>query len=225
MHRYDAAALADLYGVHSADRLRSYVATSGALADAFDLYVWNTVLASRLHGSLQAVEVGLRNACDRELTAYFGPSWYSDPTFLTVDPDLRGRIKAARSSGAARGNIIANLTFFFWTKLFDPILPVWLWNNVVRHVLPGAAPRSVQAIHAELEKLRDLRNAVAHLEALHGRNITDDVNRIERVCSWIHPTLESWVRDYNAVTVVSASRPVPNQEPARGLPPWPLRTF
>lgn len=226
MYRYDAIPLAKLQDLHSQDRLGPYLSHAGTLGDAFELYVWNTVVASRFHGSLQAVEVGLRNACHRELSAYFHhPAWYQESAFLALDSELKGQVKSAKKAGPAPGDVVSHLYMFFWNKLFDPSLDPWLWNNVLRHVFTATAPRSPGAILAELEKVRDLRNRIAHLEPIYSRNLVDDIERIQRVSSWVHPTLEEWVRKYDVLTSVLSSRPKPGVEPPRGTPPWPLLTF
>jgi hypothetical protein len=229
MYRYDAHALAELERIHSSERLQPYIlAAGGTLGDGFELYVWNTVIASRFYGSLQAIEVGLRNACHRELTTYFGSQWYADMAFLEmIDPDLRGLVKSAKKnkviSGA--GDVVSHLMLGFWTGLFDPLLAQSLWTPVLSNVFLSHAPISQAAINLELEKLRTLRNRIAHLEPIQNRNLTDDVERIERVASWLHPALEKWIKQYDAVSYALASRPISGFQPPPGMPPWPLDTF
>jgi hypothetical protein len=223
MHRFGPTALVELQDTHSFDRLRSYVATAGTLSDGFELYIWNTVVASRFHGSLQAIEVGLRNAWHRELSAYLGPTWYDDPSFKALDSVLNGYVKTAKGHGPTQ--IIPSLPFYFWTRLFNPAYPAWLWSAVSSKVFTPLAPASPTLIQSELDAVRDLRNRVAHLEPLHTRNLVDDHDRIERIASWIHPTLESWIKMYDAAMSAILSRPVPGVTPPRGSPPWPLHTF
>ncbi|WP_299592843.1 hypothetical protein [uncultured Tateyamaria sp.] len=61
----------------SADRLGTYLAaTGGDRAQAVRLYTWNTAVSAAFYGPLQALEVALRNAMNRELASAYGQTWY-----------------------------------------------------------------------------------------------------------------------------------------------------
>jgi len=78
---YNALALQTLTDVISPPRIASYVAETGDLQSAVDLYVWNVRASATLYGPLSILEVALRNALHRELKSMFGPSWHDDPSF------------------------------------------------------------------------------------------------------------------------------------------------
>ena len=57
----------------SPERLSTYlVAANGDHAAALRLYVWNTEISAALYGPLQALEILVRNAFHRELSAVYG---------------------------------------------------------------------------------------------------------------------------------------------------------
>jgi hypothetical protein len=79
--------LANLEGALSADRFATYLAAVGGDRHrAILLYEWNGAVSAAFYFPLQGVEIALRNACHRELTALFGPTWHNDARFLALDP-------------------------------------------------------------------------------------------------------------------------------------------
>lgn len=43
------------------------------------LYHWNSALSEALHGTLQSLEITLRNAVNDRLRVSFGDAWYDNP--------------------------------------------------------------------------------------------------------------------------------------------------
>ena len=87
-----------------------------------DLYVWNSQIAAAFFESLHYVEVGLRNAIDRELQAAFAEGdnpWFSMP-ILTRESVKRVKDAQRRAGGASprRDKVIAELSLGFWWSLF-----------------------------------------------------------------------------------------------------------
>ena len=69
----DAATAAALSASLSPERLATYLrATQGVMDHALALHVRNAALGSAFFGPLQALEVALRNAMHRELSAAYG---------------------------------------------------------------------------------------------------------------------------------------------------------
>jgi hypothetical protein len=75
----------------SPERLSTYLAAAnGDHAAALRLYVWNTEISAALYGPLQALEILVRNAFHRELSAVYGPTWYDNPQ-VPLTPPARAR--------------------------------------------------------------------------------------------------------------------------------------
>ncbi len=51
-------------------------ATGGDRTNAVNLCTWNTAISAAFFGPLQALEIALRNAMNRELAAVHGKAWY-----------------------------------------------------------------------------------------------------------------------------------------------------
>ena len=227
MRNYSNVDLQALEVIHSSERMQTYrSASAGDLGSAFELYLWNTILASRFYGALEAVEVAIRNACHRELSSYFGLVWYRTNAFWSVSsPYFRDVYRAARRRILRAGNvetpgrIVAEYTLGFWTTLFNTRYAPALWpalGNAFPH-----GPASSRAIAGELGQVLELRNRIAHLEPLLARNLDDDVARLERVSSWVSPTLEHWIQEHEVVREVLVCRALLAATPT----PWSMGTF
>jgi len=93
---------------------------------------------------------------------------------------------------------VADLRFFFWQKMFTARHDARLWDRHLPRVLPtleddsltGRPARSV--VHDELERIRGLRNRIAHHEPIFGRALADDYARLRRVIAWRCPIGAGW---------------------------------
>ena len=110
----------------SADRLGTYLAaTGGDRTRAVRLYTWNTAVSAAFYGSLQALEVALRNAMNRELAAVYGQAWH-DNSKTGLDSGCLVRIEQTKQD--LRKNkypddppqVVASLSFGFWVSLLGP---------------------------------------------------------------------------------------------------------
>jgi len=158
----------------SVDRLSSYLAAAnGDPRHALALYEWNTRVSAAFYVPLQAVEVGLRNACHRELSVLFGTTWPDEPGFLGLDRGFPEQIRGAKerlrrlAQTADTPHIVAELPFGFWTTLLSRRLEHSLWSQGLRRAFPRvqrisriSPARSVVA--DRFDYLRTFRNRIAH---------------------------------------------------------------
>lgn len=88
------------------------------------------------------------------------------PAALTHSKRATGRQKQIQVS---EGKVIAELTFFFWKRLFGPEYEHSLWKPSLRMTFPDRrVKRAEVAVH--LEHIYQARNRLAHHEpVLHGR--------------------------------------------------------
>jgi len=170
----------------SVQRLQNYeLVCHGNIRRALKLYQTNLRLSQAFYPLLSLFEVVLRNALNEELTSHISdPEWLRnqvkgfmvDPSLTFIDP-VSGKpkhnhyLKNCVTNSVKKlippvtqGKIIADLTFGFWTALFDPthykILtgrPIKIFNS-----LPPGTNRNT--IHKKLIRIRDFRNRVYHNE-------------------------------------------------------------
>jgi len=214
--RFDDALLDALVASLSPERLATYVAaTGGDRARAMRLYTWNTAMSAAFYGPLQGLEVALRNAMHRELTAAYGPTWYDHPA-CGFDAGTLNRIAGAKDELRRGGypidppHLVAALPFGFWVALLGRggrgaglgmpkrNYEMTLWRPCLHKAFPHARLQRVQA-HRPLDYLRTLRNRIAHHEPIFTRHLAADFRSILTVTGWTCPSTRDWIDHHSRV--------------------------
>lgn len=163
-------------------RLSKYLkATEGNTQKALELYVLNTKLSAAIMIDLHYLEIALRNKFDQQLVIVFGEDWFKNSNFLSL-LNGRGRSILLKAQSEAerfwpkhlhlpRGKIIAELSFGFWLQLIASKLEHKLWVPCLHKAFNSTAPKR-SVFNQKLEKLRQLRNRVAHHEPVFHMDIT-----------------------------------------------------
>lgn len=176
---------------------------------AVRLYTWNTALAAAFYGPLQACEVTLRNAVNRQLAARYGSWWFRNDTILRGD-ELRMASKAEETitvigKQLTAGRVVAELGFGYWVGLFANIYDQSLWRSDLFKIFRVRVQR--RDLFDQLDRLRTLRNRVAHHEPIFQRNLSDDFDRIDSVLDVLSPEVRDWMRHHSRVYEVLALSP------------------
>jgi hypothetical protein len=185
-------------------------------AAALQLYTWNTAVSAAFYGPIQALEVSLRNSYDQILQRDFGADWWSNPRFL-VTHSLRNPIEDVaadlRNFGkpVSTPNIVASLSFGFWTSLSGPghrnLHETRLWIPSLHAAFPYCVKPGRDKVHAEIEVLRKLRNRIAHHEPVVHWNLQGAYDRLRMVLGWVSPSMIPWVEHHSRVPEILAARP------------------
>jgi hypothetical protein len=196
----------------SIERFRPYVQLAkGDRLAAIHLYEKNARLAGALYSSLQGLEICLRNAIQRALTRGYGVEWFD--RLPALEYPLPEKLAAAKSSVLAAGKqltpgrIVAELSFGFWTALLAGRYEKRLWVPHLHRAFPhafvqsesrrttaGARPKlSRRTIAYRLDRIRYLRNRIAHHEPIIRRSFYADFTDIVEATAWICPTTAAWL--------------------------------
>lgn len=211
----------------SADRLTKYLEHTGDdQTKALQTYTWNTIISAAFYGSLQGLEVALRNAMHRELSRRFGAEWF-DNSEAGLNAGAQTRIAKAREDLKQRGrtveasnsDIVAALSFGFWVSLLrkggdlgtgrKADYDKTLWLPALRMAfLPAAAGGKLQRrqAHETLYRLNDFRNRIAHHEPIFQRDLARDHTRILEMAGWISPVTAAWIDHHSRVPELLARR-------------------
>jgi hypothetical protein len=197
----------------SAARLDEYVkAVGGDVSAAVALYSWNMAVSAALYIPLHWVEIVLRNALHRQLTAVYGrEDWWEADT-------LRG--KFARWVGKARQHwerehpgrragvdeIVSELSFGFWVGLLASRHDRDLWVLALYKAFPHYGGRRDE-LHEKLDSLRWLRNRVMHYEPVHHLNLAADHEKIYRMLGFMEGEAISLLEQLDQTPAVLAARP------------------
>jgi hypothetical protein len=194
----------------SPDRLQPYAVLAGNdKLLSIKLYEWNTGLSESFYGLLQGLEVSLRNAMHSALCAECGrQDWYEVYPLSDPHKDMIRKAKA-RILGDKKplipGKVVSEMTFGFWVVLTSPPYAQTVWDKALHKAFVRKLGR--KAIHRRLEKIRKLRNRVAHHESILERNLKDDFSLIVETVHWICPVTAAWLRANNSFHSRYAEKP------------------
>lgn len=190
-------------------RMTPYVATTdNDWQRGLALYDWNAQVSAAFFESIHYLEVGLRNAMDRQSSAHLGSTWLS-PTSGLLTPRSRQAVTVAfrRAGGgtAPHGKVVAELPFGFWWSLLADEYNRRLWQPVLRFAFDGPVRR--RTLHSELDEIRRLRNRIAHHEPVHSRDLDGDLARLLDIAHRIGPALGAHIAETSRIGAVLAARP------------------
>lgn len=203
---------------------------------AVRLYLWNARLAKAFLFPLQICEVVVRNAVHGALSGVYSPDWILAPPFglngfseashaRALDRLQRRAVRRRRPPPSA-DDLVAALTFDFWSNLFrDDYDAVW-----TAPVLAAAFP-NLPAGEGRIEVQRraagvnDLRNRIAHHEPIHDRQ--DHGQQLSAILELIglrSRAAREFTRRHSTVMVVARVPPTRYaREPGRPLAQLNLR--
>lgn len=203
----------------SPERMATYLkASAGDREKALRLYTWNTAISAAFYGPLQGLEVALRNAIHRQLSAVYGLAWYEVPACGLDAGALRciGEAKQRVGQGGYAldpPHIVAELPFGFWVSLLGRggkgqdgrkrNYDMTLWRRGLYKAFPNSR-RSRAATHQPLDYLRTFRNRIAHHEPIFGRHLQADYQSLLDVTGWICPRTADWIRHHSRVDALLA---------------------
>ncbi len=195
----------------SKERLEPYLNYHGNdLLKAFTHYKSNILISEAYYPLLAILEVGLRNSMDYQLTKKFNDKeWYDHRDFVKIASRFQiDRISQARTNILSEkkeispGRIIAELSFGFWTSLFDTKFEMTLWKNL-RLAFPNCPKnmRKRKTMSTKFNRIRRLRNRIFHHEAISWNlTVLDEYKKeiIEGI-AWLNNELVDWVSELNHI--------------------------
>lgn len=184
---------------------RFYQAARQDTTEASLLYAANIQLSESLYPCLAVAEVALRNALHRQLSYLCrSPDWYLLlPAHDRVLADFRPELDKAqkyirdRRETLSTDKVVAELTFGFWSALFNRAYELVLWKQL-RLAFPHLPKpdRQRATVSATINAVRQLRNRVYHHEPVAWR-LPQLKQQYEQVCTllgWLDPQLLTWLQ-------------------------------
>lgn len=190
-------------------------AANGDHALALELYDWHSELASVSFEAIHHFEVIVRNAIDVALgdgqpQEPLKETWLLD--FDTLQPGAIKQVIVAverieRRKPITRGRVVAGVPFGFWASLFTRHYEE-LWRQRLRRVFSHGAPER-KDLAAPMERVRRLRNRVAHHDCLLAQDIGGVGEDMLRIVAWIDPGAFAWLKSRTRICDLLTERPVP----------------
>ena len=191
----------------SPERLAPYLAKHGGdIKKAIDHYKANIKISESFYPGIAILEVGLRNNIDLQLKRKYGTdNWFDDAIFIRdvssfqIDKisDARRTIHREKKT-VTSGKMVAELTFGFWTSLFDAKFERVLWKDL-RLAFPKC-PKKVRQrknVSSKLNSIRKFRHRVFHHEPISWSITALDNYKKEIIegIHWLNGNLTTFFKD------------------------------
>ena len=207
---YEESEISSLVSTVSSTRISTYRQQVESDAEALQLYTWNTAAAAAFYGPLQTLEVTLRNAVHDLMRKAHGTTWFDNGQLLRQAE--QGKVETAvqhldeLGKQPTAGRVIAELHFGFWVALFANAYDTTIWRTDLHRIFTPRV-KSRQGLHDALDRLRTLRNRIAHHEPIFQRRLQDDYKRICNITGFLSPPTLAWLRHHSRVSDVLAVQP------------------
>jgi hypothetical protein len=179
---------------------------------ALQLYHWNAQISSAFLYPLHVFEICIRNAVANAAEAFYQTDeWPWSAAFemsLPTTHTMR-HFSARRELVSTRdwqprpiqttGKVIAELKFAFWVSMYTGRHDHRLWSRYLRREYPNTPSNlSLSAardkIHKTADKVRDLRNRIAHHEPIFSRDLKAEYNEIEEIVGFRCLHTAAWMK-------------------------------
>jgi hypothetical protein len=179
----------------SAERLATYLRMAGGNNQkAADLYIENLKQCQVFYGKLHWLEIGLRNAMNRQLSQKYGIEWFNSPHIGLNEKDISQIQKAKEQlqkeeKPFTNSNVIAQLSFGFWVNLFNFPYDT-LWRHCLRKTFaPQTGTLERKRVSGTLHPILKLRNRIAHYEPILGYDLPKMQQDMVDIVRWIEPNI------------------------------------
>jgi hypothetical protein len=188
----------------SSERLAPYLRHhNNDFEKAVEHYKANIEVSEAFYPLISILEVGLRNSIDYQLSRKFNDdNWFENNEFIRiVTPYQIDNISEARKlihrekKIITPGKIVAELSFGFWTSLFDAKFEMTLWKNL-RLAFPNC-PKNIRkrrTMSSKFNGIRKLRNRIFHHESIAWSYdaLLKYKNEMEEGIDWFYLGLIDW---------------------------------
>lgn len=200
----------ELLSTLSHGRLASYFeAADQDRSLALSLYEWNIRISGAFYELLGDVEVVIRNAIHKEMMAFsvregHGPNWFDNGSGMLhqhlLDQLSRSRQSVVRSRNTATpDDLVESLPFGFWRYLLTNRFRTTLWPQAIRFGFPNCQPKEAERLFAQVGRLHQLRNRIAHHRPIYFRRLDLDLVDSYAVIGAVSRTVEGWSRSRSRV--------------------------
>ncbi len=161
----------------SAPRFQRYKnQSSGNPHKALILYLWNIEISRSFYLYLSFWEICLRNKINAFFIQKYGASWPKSSIFVRnlsridrekLDKTIRQREKNPNSKPAKTSDIVADLSVGFWVaQLSTHYKNHYSWHKYLTQIIPNGGDLDRHDFQSLCERLRKLRNRIAHHEPI-----------------------------------------------------------
>jgi len=198
-------------------RMVTYIKEMGSIDKALELYLWNSKVSGALITPMHICEVIIRNVVADTFETEFGEHWpWQRRLELTLNKHYRNELTSAREKQSIRhrtSKVIPELNFNFWQQMFVSKYDQQFWNQHLYSQFPNLPANQTistmrESIFNDLEKIRKLRNRIAHHEPIFKKDILDVINRITKLTNYRCQITSEWISPHYLIEEILAQRPL-----------------
>ena len=186
---------------------------------ALELYLWNAKVGETFHLPIQAAEIALRNRVNHALVAKFGANWWDEQKFLALldrerhnDLETVKRRIGNRGLALVTGQIVAGLSFGFWTGMLQKRYNPTLWGSQLRPSFPHLPPaENRDSLARRAGKVAFLRNRIWHHEPIFKTDLSLEFSQVMGLVQWLCPDTHAWIRPHCRVPELLRQKPKPKR--------------
>lgn len=212
---YEASSLSVIEKNLSKSRLHNYLRMAGFDAEyAVQQYLYNSRMSKSFLFPLHMLEVSLRNGIDEILKDMYTQNWpesdafrriLSQESLRTLDVAIE-RVKRLKKGAFSPNDVIAQLTFDFWSNLFRPEYDRSLWQTKLIDLIPNTTMKRNE-FQKLVAKLNKFRNRVAHHEPIIHQDLSKIHAELLTAIKFRSTTLHGWVKTHSTVNIMLRTSP------------------
>lgn len=189
-----------------------------------DLYLWNATISAEFYILLGHVEIALRNHIDRAFPQEWAlPRRTPAPVYSLLRRSLQKAQRTAGELAHSKGreptsdDVVAQLSFGSWCHLIGRSESPSehrlqeLWERYHAAIFTESSPEESNRICVgqRLERLRKLRNRIAHYENLLQVNFPDRLQDITQILGLLDPRYVRFVAVHSRINELISQDPRP----------------
>lgn len=181
---------------------------------AIELYQWNAEVAAAFLFPAHICEITIRNAIAEAIAEQYGARWPYSSAFIRSLPgksskslrtDLETVLYMKKIDGSDVSQIIAQLRFVFWQQMLTNRFEQNIWQKRLTQVFPHLPTTQNWSFHREqlylkLDRVRKLRNQIAHHEPIFDRDLETDLECITELIYARCTHTAHWMLQHQKVT-------------------------
>jgi hypothetical protein len=200
----------------SSPRFGRYLSAAGGdVDDALRLYQWNIDVSSAFYSPLHWLEVGLRNGLHDRLRGRYGRAdWWAeaplDANGTRAVKRAEGKLARRKEAKAGPDDLVTELSFGFWVSLLSrgKAYDRLFWVPVLHRAFPHYSG-SRQALHADLNRMLNLRNRIMHHEPIFHLALPAHRQTIYDLLGYLSPAVADLAARLDRVGAVIGEPPAP----------------
>jgi len=183
----------------SKDRLDEYanILKTNKTKTIFTYYILNSEISKSLYIPLQNLEVALRNNIHKALAKYHDTDkWYEVENFLSFNEikkinEAKHKLSKSRQEITA-SKVISELSFGFWTSLFNKNYDQKIWNKHIKQIFPNMPKykRNRIIVSEQINAIRYYRNRIFHFDHIFSKKDLPQIHiNILNMIKWLNLAL------------------------------------